>query len=30
MPESYNSVIYNTNYFAIDKWQFNTAINLTI
>lgn len=27
MPESYSPVIYNTNYIAIDKWQFNPAIN---
>lgn len=27
MPESYRPVIYNRNYVAIDKWQFNLAIN---
>lgn len=27
MPESYSPVIYNTNYIAIDKWQFYHAIN---
>lgn len=27
MPESYSPVICNTNYIAIDKWQFNPAIN---
>lgn len=27
MLESYTAVIYNTNYTAIDKWQFNPAIN---
>lgn len=27
MPESYSPAIYNTNYTAIDKWQFNLAIN---
>lgn len=27
MRESYSPVIYNTNYTAIDKWQFNPAIN---